>query len=78
MPTSLIYNKTARVMRCEESKLARIADPFQAIAARNFPSDQDRRDWPRMSKDKQTAPEMRCARSCEINDFPTFNRGLPR
>ena len=37
MATSLIYNKTARVMRREESKLARIADPFQAIAARNFP-----------------------------------------
>lgn len=37
MPTNLIYNKTARVMRREESKLARIADPFQAKAARNFP-----------------------------------------
>jgi len=35
MPTNLIYNKTACVVRREESKLARIVDPFQAIAARN-------------------------------------------
>ena len=73
MPTDLIYDKTAGVVRPLPTQIGWDYRFASSDSHAQSASNRDQTDRPRMSKDKQTALQMRRARTCGTNYYSTFS-----